>query len=137
MSGEPTKLYLDLTTEAPVANVAYDIQSENIYSVKCIKGEDYSAPGATGTHVVGESVNCDIFLYYSLESVTFDGNINELTSPDILPTWMSGKLYLKDAADYFGYAWDRTSHASGNRAEGFEIDEVNNVIIFTLNEEEM
>ena len=30
MSGQPTELYLDLTTEAPVANVTYEIQSENI-----------------------------------------------------------------------------------------------------------
>ena len=137
MSGDPTELYLDLTTEAPVANVTYEIQSENIYSVKCVKGPDYYVPHSNEVQIIGEEVDCEFVIYSPLENVVFDGFISELTSLDTLPVWMSGKLYIENAENHFGDAWDRTSHASANSAYGFEIDAVNNVIIFTLNSEPM
>jgi len=129
MSGQPTELYIDLTTEAPVANVVYDIQSENIYSVKCVKGEGYYDPGSIFNP--GDEVDCDFTLYSPMENVIFDGNISELTSPDILPVWMNGKLYLENATENFGYARKRVGNYR-NSSEAFEIDTVNKVIKFTL-----
>lgn len=141
MSGDPTELYLDLMTEAPVANVTYEIQSENIYSVKCVKGPDYRDeryPGApVEAPIVGEEVDCEIAIYTSFEQLIFRGDINELTSPDTVPVWMNGKLYLENAADIMGYASNRIGHAAGNRSDDLEIDTVNKVIVFTLNEELM
>jgi hypothetical protein len=141
MSGEPTELYLNLMTEAPVANVIYEIQSENIYSVKCVKGADYRDERYPGVPVeapiVGEEVDCEISIYTSFERPIFQGNINELTFPDILPVWMNGKLYLENTTDIIGYAYNRIGHAAGNASYDLEIDAVNKVIIFTLNEELM
>jgi hypothetical protein len=131
MSGQPTELYIDLTTETPVANVVYDIQSENVYSFKCVKGVNYYDPGTIFNP--GDDVDCNFVLYSPMENVIFEGNISELTSPNILPVWMDGKLYLENATESFGSAYQRLGQYR-NSSEGFEIDAVNNVIKFTLGE---
>jgi hypothetical protein len=138
MSGQPTELYIDLTTETPVANVVYDIQSENVYSFRCVKGINYNDGSIIfrdddSITNVGDDVDCEFALYSSLENVIFEGNISELTSSDILPVWMNGKLHLENAAESLGYAYQRLGQYR-NSSEGFEIDAVNNVITFTLSE---
>jgi hypothetical protein len=44
---------------------------------------------------------------------------------------------LENTTDIIGYAYNRIGHAAGNASYDLEIDAVNKVIIFTLNEELM
>jgi hypothetical protein len=118
ISGEGTEVVIDLTREAAIVQVAYDIQEENLYAFKCIDE-------------MGSNMDCNITWYNSMESIIFDGNIDELSQPEIVPTWMNGKVFIEAPTNGFGEAWLR---APGQyfSSDGYAVDTENKVITFTL-----
>jgi len=67
-----------------------------------------------------------------MEATIFEGNINDLINPEILPTWMNGKIFIEDPEGGFGRAWLRVGEQYFS-SEGYEID--NGIIVFTLVEQ--
>lgn len=118
VSGQGTLVSIDLMNEAAIANVTYNSKTENLYTFNCIDE-------------MGNDINCDITWYNAFESIIFDGNISDLTRPGILPTWMNGKVFIKNAPQGFGEARLRIQ-GRYLYSESFEIDAVNGVITFTL-----
>ena len=116
VSGQGTLVSVDLTNEAPAAYVTYEASSDNLYSFQCIDD-------------IGASVECDITWYNSMEVKIFSGNINDLSGPEILPTWMNGKVHIEEPLDGFGNArgMDQDLYSSDS-----QVDTVNKVITFTL-----
>jgi hypothetical protein len=123
ISGEGTLVSIDLTREAAIAQVTYDIQSGDLYTFKCIDE-------------LSNNIDCNITWYNSMEAKIFEGNIDELVNPDILPTWMNGKVFIEDPDSGFGSAWLMLQNRYFS-AESYEIDSVNGVIIFTLVEQDV
>ncbi len=119
ISGESTDFSIDLTNELPVALALYEVISANIYSFKCIDQDKLN-------------IDCDIRWYNSMEATIFEGNINDLINPEILPTWMNGKIFIEDPEGGFGRAWLRVGEQYFS-SEGYEID--NGIIVFTLVEQ--
>lgn len=116
ISGLATRVEIDLATESAAAYVMYDANPEDLYTFRCI---DHA----------GMDINCDIRWYSPMESIIFSGNIDELSGPEILPTWMNGKVSIKQPFDGFGNArYDDQSLYT----EDYTIDDVNRVITFNL-----
>jgi hypothetical protein len=118
ISGEGTLVSIDLATEAAVALVTYDVKTEDLYTFECVD-------------IGGRFIPCEITWYNSMEEIIFSGTIHELSSPDILPTWMNGKVFIEEPLDGFGSAKldDLGYYMYSN---GQEVDTVNRVITFTL-----
>jgi|GEM_PF-2021962 len=116
ISGQGTLFSVDLTSEAAAAHVTYEASSDDLYSFQCIDD-------------IGDSVNCDITWYNSMEATIFSGNINDLSSPDVLPTWMNGKVHIAEPQEGFGNArgMDQDLYSSNS-----QVDTVNKVITFIL-----
>ena len=121
-SGQGTEIYVDLTTDVPVVNAAYDILSEDLYTLQCLND-------------TGISMDCFIVLYNSRENIIFEGSTGALSNPDLLPTWMSGKASIESISGGFGYA-EVISPEQYLYSEDYVVDEVNRVITFTISEEE-
>jgi hypothetical protein len=113
---EPTVVDIDLTTTAAIAYVTYEANPENLFTFECVDS-------------LGNDVDCDITWYSPSESIIFSGNINELSDPSILPTWMNGKVFTESSG--FGEA---SEYDQGLYSEDPDIDTVNKVITFTLEE---
>ena len=116
ISGESTLVTIDLAREAAIAHAVYDVKAQNLYTFECV---DF----------MGSDINCDITWYNSMEYIIFEGNINELSAPDVLPTWMSGKVSIEAPLEGFGSArgWELGLYSTNT-----EVDTVNRVITFTL-----
>jgi hypothetical protein len=122
ISGEGTEVSIDLTSEAAVAQVAYDIQTENLYTFNCVDE-------------MGSNIDCDITWYNSMEFIIFEGNISDLSQPEIVPTWMNGKVFIEAPFNGFGVA----IYEGPNLylySEDTEVDEVNGIITFTFGQEQ-
>jgi hypothetical protein len=121
IAGLGTELLIDLTVDAAVAHVTYNVVSEDLYSFKCIDEE-------------GADIGCYIRWYNSMEATIFEGTIDELTDPAILPTWMNSKIFIEAPLD--GYATASSTDTDQSLyTEEYEIDNVTGVITFTLMEE--
>jgi hypothetical protein len=120
IDGEGTNVYIDLATKAAAAKVEYDVNAENLYTFKCVGSE-------------GQDINCDITWFNTaMDTILFDGNINDLSGPDILPTWMNGKIFLEgDIGSGYARIPDSDSELFLLGPEP-EVDTVNKVIKFTL-----
>lgn len=117
-SGQGTEVLIDLTVDAPTAHVTYDVQSENLYRLECV-------------NEAGINIDCHIVLYGQMENVIFQGPIGELTNPEILPTWMNGKVSLENPLNGFGYA-DAFTSGQYLFSENYVVDAENGVITFAL-----
>jgi hypothetical protein len=122
ISGEGTEVVIDLTREAAIAQVVYDIQEENLYAFKCVDK-------------MGSNLDCDITWYNSMEFIIFDGNINDLFQPSVMPTWMNGKVFIEAPFEGFGSAVYQDENVY-LYSEDAVIDEDNGIITFTFGEEE-
>lgn len=122
-SGQGTEVSIDLTVDAPNAHVAYDVQSENLYRLECV-------------NEAGDNIDCYAVIYGPMEDRIFEGNPNELTNPEVLPTWMNGKISLEDPLEGFGYA-DAFTSGQYLYSEDYVVDTVNGVITFILIDNEM
>ena len=114
--GERSVIHIDLATEAAVAHVTYDVNPDNLYTFVCV-------------NEAGSNVDCEITWYDPFEYILFSGNISELSGPEILPTWMSGKIFIEDLQGGFG---DAENSDLDLYSENFDVDTLNRVITFTL-----
>jgi hypothetical protein len=118
ISGQGSFVSIDLATEVAVALVAYDITAENLYTFRCVDE-------------MGSDVSCDITWYSPRESIIFEGIIDDLSGPEILPTWMNGKVSIEAPLEGFGEAKFREL-GEYLYSESYEVDTENKVITFTL-----
>ena len=116
ISGSGTVDSIDLTREAAFVHVQYDVNSEKLYTFKCVDDENIN-------------VDCDIRWYTAQEYIIFSGNINDLSGPGILPTWMSGKVLIEAPHEGFGSA----SQNNSLYTEEYDVDTVNRTITFIFN----
>jgi hypothetical protein len=116
VTGIPTLVSVDLTSQSPVVMVSYDMNIDSLYSFKCVD-------------VASNNLDCYIAWFAPMENLIFLGNINELSGPDILPTWMNGKLFIETPLSGSGNASviDQNLYS-----DGFEVDTINKIITFTL-----
>jgi hypothetical protein len=119
ISGRGTFDTIDLSSEVAVSDVQYDISSERVFTFKCFDD-------------AGDNVDCNITWYNSMETLIFSGTIDELSGPDILPTWMNGKVFIEAPFNSFGSAWDQDNF---RYSEDPDIDTVNGIITFIFGNE--
>ena len=119
ISGRGTLDSIDLTSEPAISNIQYDVNSESVYAFKCIDD-------------TGDNVECNITWYNSMETIIFSGAIGDLSGPDIIPTWMNGKVFIESPLSGFGSARDMDQNIY---SEETEIDVINRIITFTFGNE--
>ncbi|MEH6447401.1 MAG: PKD domain-containing protein [Oleispira sp.] len=116
ISGQATRIEIDLATESAAAYVMYDANPDDLYTFRCIDD-------------MGMDINCDIRWYSPMESIIFSGNIDELSGPEILPTWMNGRVSIKQPFD----GWGNARHGDQSLyTENYMIDAMNKIITFSL-----
>ncbi len=115
--------YLDLNAGPAEVNAAYDINSSNLYDVKCFVGADVLDV-------------CDVALLNSDYMQTFGAIVS--SAPVNGPSWMAGKILITDIGFSYVYGWSsRNENGSEVRymSTDFTIDHDARLITLNLEEE--